>query len=1113
MIQTPSEDSENVDIIFMKDLYEKINETLSNSQGYAFPNSAKFIGNEIKLIISEINRLKPSSDDVEPVSKQLESIANEFFQVFSELDHNVWFQNAIMKHNDEAYYPKQYSLIKDKLVEIEKQLNEQYLTSFQILSKAKQESINVADYKHFLKLLKDVNPSDIDEKNKIGERINVLFKKGLFFSKSQNEAMALRLKEIENININDDEIQINQNGKLGSGGFGTVMKGIYLKTSELVAVKQIRIDRLSPSSVFSFFVEITTMNMIKHPNVLQLVGARTEIPFRIITRFCEGKSLFERLHHYKKNNLPELNHSQLTKIAYQIALGMEYLHKQQIVHRDLKTLNILLDEYNNAYVADFGLSGSIKDKRKLSGGAGTTNYAAPEILARVHYDSQVDVYSYSILLWEMYHKTVPFSDLQPVDIYEHVVRNDWRLPINQECPKGLKKLITQAWSKNPKDRPTFSQIVELFRSNQINFSQTGHIDCQKIENDKHCPPIDEEYLLNVLTNKHSEYFSSVAQFIADNMDNSLKKLLKDKKILDSLTEKPNEQYASSLMLALKLLQPYTSIQGKKWTYSEQTQYDEWTSFMEKGGKTMLENCLKTKNSPESLKAAITFATKMPNDYIDIFKPYMEDIISSLGIENSIPDGIIIQLLQKIDSLNRKMLVDYEDKIVNYLIHIPASNIDSKDTFDSFVYLFQKRQKRIIQIQNSKTDKEDHSHLVNLISLKYPIDPSFVQIIISLIGNNSSASIELLQNLLEAMSFKDQDQDLSMVLKDFIDDNLPNGKGNTIFDDLAKDTKTLNILCSCLREKPTYSVLLYLVFCIARRPGSPPHLAKHEIIQVLLDYPYFFDQRLNIFAALTFSEQFCMAIYPQNQAVVDGIIHLLCSSYNSNHKQAMRLTHSLSTHKTGCEILDKYDVLEYFIQPFLSSSFDPNISYSIIRNALHFEIEIPKIPLIVSTLLENFLSGIQSKEKILDTLVAIVKRTPRSVVQTNDLQDYILSFPKLEQPYIVLQSLRLLKAIDLNKLCGNSAEMANNILSTIHQVLKSPTYHHIKIICAALSTIKKLFDGQVQINLFIEQTQIVEYAKHVLSLVPSNESKYRDQITKFINDCAEYQNRYGMSSHS
>jgi serine/threonine protein kinase len=153
------------------------------------------------------------------------------------------------------------------------------------------------------------------------------------------EKMDKRLSQVERLDIAPEEIQVGET--LGCGGFGTVFRATRLTTGELLAVKEARRDRMSMTTWASLYCEVAKMQSLKHSNVLELVGVHTTEPYRIITRFCPGKSLFDRLH---RSPTCSLTHRQLNSITFQVAEEMQFLHEHGVVHRDLKTMNILLDD-------------------------------------------------------------------------------------------------------------------------------------------------------------------------------------------------------------------------------------------------------------------------------------------------------------------------------------------------------------------------------------------------------------------------------------------------------------------------------------------------------------------------------------------------------------------------------------------------------------------------------------------------------------------------------------------------------------------------------------------------------------------------------------------------
>lgn len=156
----------------------------------------------------------------------------------------------------------------------------------------------------------------------------------------------------------------------------------------------------------------------------------------IVTEYCFGGSLFSLLHEKKS---VVLSNKQKFKIALDVAKGMNYLHtssNQPILHRDLKSLNLLVVEpiqnqsdYVQAKITDFGLSRAISElegpdysSRRMTGLAGTFHWMAPEVLQSQEYTHKADVYSYGIVLWEILCREPPFKNWKPHEIITKVVQ-------------------------------------------------------------------------------------------------------------------------------------------------------------------------------------------------------------------------------------------------------------------------------------------------------------------------------------------------------------------------------------------------------------------------------------------------------------------------------------------------------------------------------------------------------------------------------------------------------------------------------------------------------------------------------------------------------------------
>lgn len=135
------------------------------------------------------------------------------------------------------------------------------------------------------------------------------------------------------------------------------------------------------------------------------------------------------------------------------------MHKNKIVHRDLKSLNILLDDNLNIKVCDFGLARRFDEiNTGNSKFSGTPTYMALELYQKKAYDHKVDVFAFGTLLWELFAREIPFDGLDPIDIMERI-KNDTPLPYKSEVTSEVLDLVSRCRSVRPEKRPEFSEIV------------------------------------------------------------------------------------------------------------------------------------------------------------------------------------------------------------------------------------------------------------------------------------------------------------------------------------------------------------------------------------------------------------------------------------------------------------------------------------------------------------------------------------------------------------------------------------------------------------------------------------------------------------------------------
>lgn len=271
-----------------------------------------------------------------------------------------------------------------------------------------------------------------------------------------------------------DVTTLRLGASVGQGGTAEVFHGTL--NGKVVAVKLLfKHRRMSTKEEISFNREVAVLAKITHPNLVKFFGvAFKERPFRIITEFCEGGTAFDLIH----NGTFRLTWKQRLQICLDTAVGMDYLHafQPQIIHRDLKSLNLLLERAVESpssvpviKVSDFGLS-RMKDGAekwgKMTSQVGTLHWMAPEVFAGHDYDESADVYSYAMCMFETICLEVPFEDTDPAIIGSLTVKGIrpdlQRVP--EDCPESLATLMMHCWAHDSARRPLFGKVVSDLRA-------------------------------------------------------------------------------------------------------------------------------------------------------------------------------------------------------------------------------------------------------------------------------------------------------------------------------------------------------------------------------------------------------------------------------------------------------------------------------------------------------------------------------------------------------------------------------------------------------------------------------------------------------------------------
>lgn len=188
----------------------------------------------------------------------------------------------------------------------------------------------------------------------------------------------------------------------------------------------------------------------------------------IIMELADNGSLSKILKKIQSSNCPDdYNDTSRQIILVGIARGMKYLHDRNIIHRDLKSDNILLDKNFHPLISDFGLSKFIGNGQSYSQSkfGCTLTYMAPEIIRGERYGNEVDVYSFGIWMFEIVTDSIPFPDLEkkkisPYAFQQKILEESYRPIFNAPINENLRKLIEKCWSNEPAKRLTFDEIYD-----------------------------------------------------------------------------------------------------------------------------------------------------------------------------------------------------------------------------------------------------------------------------------------------------------------------------------------------------------------------------------------------------------------------------------------------------------------------------------------------------------------------------------------------------------------------------------------------------------------------------------------------------------------------------
>ncbi|KAM9997920.1 hypothetical protein ACTFIY_007588 [Dictyostelium cf. discoideum] len=273
-------------------------------------------------------------------------------------------------------------------------------------------------------------------------------------SPRNNESTTATTKDMWNIDYKELKFVGNE---IGSGKYGSVSLGYWLGTP--VAIKKLHENNEETEILVQR--ELQILKEIRHPQIVQFLGvSRNEKDeIHIITEFMDGGDLFDALIF---GDIP-LTWKEKLRISLDIAQSCRFLHARGILHRDLKSQNILLSTNRRAKLCDLGLARMFEERiNKRYTCVGTEIWMAPEVCLDQSYSTAVDVFSFGIVLVEIITEKIPDERFP-----QHRFQFDapaFLKKVPKECPPDFSKLCVDCTKYNPKERPSFIKVLDTIQN-------------------------------------------------------------------------------------------------------------------------------------------------------------------------------------------------------------------------------------------------------------------------------------------------------------------------------------------------------------------------------------------------------------------------------------------------------------------------------------------------------------------------------------------------------------------------------------------------------------------------------------------------------------------------